>query len=107
MEAAAFRVPFVIACIKGIMNAGADAFSRMRFDTGEQAQMHDEINAATDDPPCVMHGPVIRQQQERDETIQAIKSACLAGQNNPNYKLLALLGCTRISRSRRCPRHVA
>lgn len=56
--------------------------------------MHDEINAATDDLLCVMPDPVILQHQERDETIQTIKSGCLAGQNNPHYKLLALLGCT-------------
>uniref|UniRef100_A0AAV1UUL5 Uncharacterized protein n=1 Tax=Peronospora matthiolae TaxID=2874970 RepID=A0AAV1UUL5_9STRA len=46
--------------------------------------MHDEINAATCNPPGVMHGPVIRQHHERDETIQTIKSACLSGQNNPD-----------------------
>ena len=59
--------------------------------------MHDEINAATDDPPCVMHGPVIRHHQERDETIQKIKSACLAGQKNLDFKFLALLGCTLVA----------
>ena len=59
--------------------------------------MHDEINAATDDPPCVMHGPVIVQHQERDEKIQTIKSACVAGQNNPDYKLLAFLRWTLVA----------
>ena len=83
--------------IKGIKKVGADAFYQMRFDTSERAQMHDEINAATDDPVCVMHGPVILQHQERDETTQTISSAYLAGQKNPDYKLLALLGCTLVA----------
>ncbi|KAG6611400.1 Pol Polyprotein [Phytophthora cinnamomi] len=87
--------------IKGEKNVGADAFSRMRFDTTENPPVQDEINAASTQYECVMHGPVIRQQQEADEMIQKIKSACLAGTNNPDYQLMPLLGCTLVAYQKR------
>ena len=38
-----FEYRLSLHCIKCIKNFGADAFSRMRFDTAEQPQMHDEL----------------------------------------------------------------
>ncbi|OWY95653.1 LOW QUALITY PROTEIN: Pol Polyprotein [Phytophthora megakarya] len=44
--------------IKGNKNVGADAFSRMRFETKEQATVMEEMYFANNNPECVMHGPV-------------------------------------------------
>jgi cleavage and polyadenylation specificity factor subunit 1 len=83
--------------IQGARNVGADAFSRMRFEIAEQTSLMEEICATTEEPQCVMQGSVIRDHQEKDETLQKIKSACLAGKNNPDYKLMPLLGCTLVA----------
>eukprot|EP00644_Phytophthora_capsici_P004502 jgi/Phyca11/110991/e_gw1.19.664.1 len=48
-----------------------------------------------------MHGPVIREYQEADATVQDIKTACLAGTNNPDYQLVPLLGCNLVAYHRR------
>ncbi|OWZ03089.1 Pol Polyprotein [Phytophthora megakarya] len=87
--------------IKGEKNVGADAFSRMRFDTNKDSSLNDEIYAGSTQPECVMHGPVIRQHQDTDQVIQKIKSACLAGTNNPDYQLVPLLGCTLVAYQKR------
>ncbi|GMF14413.1 unnamed protein product [Phytophthora fragariaefolia] len=87
--------------IKGEKNIGADAFSRMRFDTKEGLLLHEEIYASSSQPECIMHGPVIREHQENDVMIQKIKSACLTGRNNPDYQLVPLLGCTLVAYQKR------
>ncbi|OWY98511.1 Pol Polyprotein [Phytophthora megakarya] len=83
--------------IQGAKNIGEDAFTRMRFESNQQPPLEGEIYAADNVPECVMHGPVIRDHQAKDETIQKIKTACLTGDNNPDYKLMSLLGCTLVA----------
>uniref|UniRef100_A0AAV1U4K5 RNA-directed DNA polymerase n=1 Tax=Peronospora matthiolae TaxID=2874970 RepID=A0AAV1U4K5_9STRA len=90
--------------IKGTKNVGADAFSRMRFDamnTKTHLQLADEICATADEPDCVMHGPVLCEHQDKDLMIQKIKTACLNGNNNPDYQLLPILGCTLVAYQKR------
>ncbi|GMF30837.1 unnamed protein product [Phytophthora fragariaefolia] len=86
-----------IEYIKGEKNIGADAFSRMRFATSDGPTLNEEIYALNTQYECVMHGPVIREHQEKDTMIQQIKTACLAGNNNPDYQLMPLLGCTLVA----------
>ena len=55
--------------IKGTKNAGADAFSRMIVDamnTKTHLQLADEICATADEPDYIMHGPVLREHQDKD-----------------------------------------
>uniref|UniRef100_A0AAV1T408 Integrase zinc-binding domain-containing protein n=3 Tax=Peronospora matthiolae TaxID=2874970 RepID=A0AAV1T408_9STRA len=90
--------------IKGAKNVGADAFSRMRFDnleTKSKLQLAEEVCRTTDEPDCVMHGPVLREHQEKDAMIQKIKTSCLKGNNNPDYQLLPVLGCTLVAYQKR------
>uniref|UniRef100_A0AAV1TBR0 Reverse transcriptase domain-containing protein n=1 Tax=Peronospora matthiolae TaxID=2874970 RepID=A0AAV1TBR0_9STRA len=90
--------------IKGAKNVGADAFSRMRFDkleTNSKLQLAEEACSTTDEPYCVMHGPVLQEHQEKDAMIQKIKTSCLKGNNNPDYQLLPLLGCTLVAYRKR------
>jgi hypothetical protein len=87
--------------IKGVKNVGADAFSRMRFDTKDGPPLADEICAASDEPECVMHGPVIQKHQQDDEMIEKIRASCIAGTNNPDYQLMPLLGCTLVAYKKR------
>uniref|UniRef100_A0AAV1T3M6 Reverse transcriptase RNase H-like domain-containing protein n=1 Tax=Peronospora matthiolae TaxID=2874970 RepID=A0AAV1T3M6_9STRA len=98
--------------IKGAKNVGADAFSRMRFDnleTKSKLQLAEEVCRTTDEPDCVMHGPVLREHQEKDAMIQKIKTSCLKGNNNPDYQLLPVLGCTLVAyqKARHCARQPA
>lgn len=73
----------------------------MRFDTSGELYVTEELHAADGnelyatktEPACVMHGPVLRQHQDSNEMIQTIETACLAGNNNPDYQLVSLLGC--------------
>uniref|UniRef100_A0AAV1SZR8 Integrase zinc-binding domain-containing protein n=1 Tax=Peronospora matthiolae TaxID=2874970 RepID=A0AAV1SZR8_9STRA len=86
--------------IKGAKGVGADAFSRMRFNNLEtkfKLQLAEEVCSTTDEPDCVMHGPVLRELQEKDAMIQKIKNSCLKGNNNPDYQLIPLLGCTLVA----------
>ncbi|GMF24805.1 unnamed protein product [Phytophthora fragariaefolia] len=71
--------------IKGKKNIGAGAFSRMRFGTCDGPPLHEGIYALNTQYECVMHGPVIREHQEKGTMIQQIKTAYLAGNNNPDY----------------------
>ncbi|OWZ05701.1 polyprotein [Phytophthora megakarya] len=87
--------------IKGNKNVGAVAFSRMRFETKEQATVVEEMYLANNNPECVMHGPVLREHQQNDKMIQQIHTACLAGTNNPDYRLLPLLGCMLVAYQQR------
>ncbi|CAI5724984.1 unnamed protein product [Peronospora destructor] len=90
--------------IKGEKNVGADAFLRMQFGKAHDqspAGETDEIYALTTKHECVMHGPVLRQHQEEDAMLQRIKDTCLAGNNNPDYQLLPLLGCTLMAYKKR------
>ena len=89
---------------KGEKNVGADAFSRMQFNKAHDqsyAEETDEVFALATKHECVMHGPVLRQHQEGDSMLQRIKDACLAGNNNPDYQLLPLLGCTLVAYEKR------
>ncbi|GMF42177.1 unnamed protein product [Phytophthora fragariaefolia] len=92
-----------IQYIKGVKNIGADAFSRMRFDTGAgtERDLVGEIYATTAQPDCVMHGPVLSEYQEADTTIQKIKTACMAGTNNLDYQIKSLLGCSLVAYHKR------
>ncbi|KAG1693513.1 hypothetical protein DVH05_023278 [Phytophthora capsici] len=69
----------------------------MRFESQQQPSLEEEIYAIEEEPECAMHGPVIREHQIKDEMIQKIKTACLAGDNNPGYKLMPLLGCSLVA----------
>lgn len=73
----------------------------MRFATDESKSLYEEICATSDEPECVMHGPVIRQHQDADGMIMKIKAACLAGSNNPDYQLIPLLGCALVAYQKR------
>ncbi|KAJ0391230.1 hypothetical protein P43SY_008411 [Pythium insidiosum] len=84
--------------IKGDTNVGADAFSRMRFDTTETFNCLNELLASsTEDRMCPFQGSTIKAMQEQDEMINQIKSACLAGNNNSDYKLRQMLGSTLVT----------
>ncbi|POM74151.1 LOW QUALITY PROTEIN: Pol protein [Phytophthora palmivora] len=48
-----------------------------------------------------MHGPVIRDHQDKDPMIQKIKTACRAGMHTPDYKLKPLLGCPLVTYQKR------
>ena len=90
--------------IKGTKNVGADAFSRMQFtnlETKSKLQLAEKVCTATDEPDCVMHGPVLRDHQEKDAMIQKIKISCLKDSKNPDYQLLPLLGCTLVAYHKR------
>ncbi|KAG3099611.1 hypothetical protein PI124_g6423 [Phytophthora idaei] len=65
----------------------------MKFESEQQHALDEEIYAETDEPECVMHGPVIRDHQDKDTMVQKIKSACPTGTKNPDNKLMSLLGC--------------
>ncbi|KAG2786075.1 hypothetical protein PC116_g20526 [Phytophthora cactorum] len=65
----------------------------MKFESEQQQTLDEEIYAETDEPECVMHGPVIRDHQDKDTMVQKIKSACPIGTSNPDNKLMSLLGC--------------
>ena len=65
------------------------------------AEETDEIFALATKHECVMHGTVLRQHQEEDSMLQRIKNACPAGNNNPDYQLLPLLGCTLVAYEKR------
>ncbi|KAG3180011.1 hypothetical protein PC128_g15733 [Phytophthora cactorum] len=79
--------------LDGAKNIRADVFSRMKFESEQQQTLDEEIYAETDEPECVMHGPVIRDHQDKDTMVQKIKSACPTGTSNPDNKLMSLLGC--------------
>ena len=84
--------------IKGIKNIGVDSFFRMRFETNQiNDNSLDELCAVSDEPQCIMHGPVLQKHQDEDSMLQTIKSACLAGRNNPDYHLMPLLGCRLVA----------
>ncbi|KAJ0408806.1 hypothetical protein P43SY_000702 [Pythium insidiosum] len=84
--------------IKGEANVGADAFSRMRFEQAATRNVCEELYSSTlDENICPFHGPTLRRHQEADDMIAKIKNACLAGQNNPDYKLIPFFGCTLVT----------
>ena len=63
--------------IKRKKNIRADAFYRMRFETSQNSDVTDELSVFSDDPPCVMHGLVIKQHQDADPMIEKIKTEVL------------------------------
>lgn len=76
----------------------------MQFDKNHDQSFisdKDEVFALTTTHECVMHGSVLRQHQEKDVMLQKIKNACLARNNNPDYQLLPLLGCTLVDYKKR------
>ncbi|GMF23527.1 unnamed protein product [Phytophthora lilii] len=65
----------------------------MSFATNNDQTLYEEIRAASIEFACVTHGPVICEHQEADQMVQTIKTACIAGTNNPDYQLTSVLGC--------------
>ncbi|OWZ12373.1 hypothetical protein PHMEG_00014478 [Phytophthora megakarya] len=51
----------------------------------------EEMYIANNNPECAMNGPVLREHQQKDKMNQQIHTACLAGTNNPDYRLLPYL----------------
>ncbi|KAG2791035.1 hypothetical protein PC129_g18861 [Phytophthora cactorum] len=73
----------------------------MQFGSEQQEGLDEEIYATTKEPECVMHCPGILDYQPKDSMVEKIKSACLAGTNNPDYKPMPLLGSSLVAYQKR------